>query len=135
MNIEISEYEDCDINSLNIVLREAFNFEKKVNKKSSNIELVAKTDNTVIGYLVINTIYDSVQNIKYAHINYFCVLKEYRNKGIGYKLLQKALEKMEEDNISYIELTSNDNRKAAHHLYEKIGFKIRNTDVFRKEII
>ena len=37
-------------------------------------------------------------------------------------------------NISYLELTSNKKRCAAHKLYQKNNFKIIETDLFRKEI-
>ena len=36
---------------------------------------------------------------------------------------------------SYIELTSNPTRIEAHGLYQKLGFNIRKTNVYRKEII
>lgn len=135
MNIEIREYKDSDLDSLNIVLKEVYNIEKKGQKNNNNIELVAIYKENVVGYLVINKLYDNIKNINYAHINYVCVLKKYQNNKIGYNLLKKSIEISKTNNISYIELTSNKQRLIAHHLYEKIGFQIRDTNVFRKELI
>ena len=38
-------------------------------------------------------------------------------------------------NISYIELTSNSSRVNAQSLYINSGFEIRDTNVFRKELV
>ncbi len=135
MNVVIREYKDSDNLSLNKVLKESFNLEKKGNNNNSNIELVAVHNNIVVGYLVINKVFDSLKNNYYALINYVCVKEEYRNNKIGSNLLQKAIDICNEENIIYIELTSNKNRVEAQHLYKKYDFIIRDTDVFRKELI
>ncbi len=135
MNVVIREYKDSDNLSLNKVLKESFNLEKKGNNNNNNIELVAVHNNIVVGYLVINKVFDSLKNNYYALINYVCVKEEYRNNKIGSNLLQKAIGICKEENIIYIELTSNKNRVEAQHLYKKYGFIIRDTDVFRKELI
>lgn len=135
MKIIIREYSNTDLNSLNQLLYEAFNMKKSENKSNYNIELVAIINETVVGYLTLNPLYDSVQNINYAHINYVCTLKEYRNIGIATRLFQKVFDICKKQNISYIELTSNKARIEAHDLYKKLGFDIRETNVFRKELI
>lgn len=134
MNIEIRSYEKKDFISLNKLLKSVYNFEKFENS-FINKELVAIYNNEIVGYLVINELYDSVLNIKYAYLNYVCVLEKYRRCGIATKLLDKAFEICKDNNISYIELTSQDIRKEAHILYKNNGFKIRDTNVFRKELL
>ena len=59
---------------------------------------------------------------------------DFRGKGVGQKLTEKAIEYAEKKGGSSINLTSNPKRKAAHQLYVKMGFKQRETDVFRYEI-
>lgn len=135
MDIIIREYENKDFESLNNLLNEVFNIKKSKNIANSNIELVAINNEYVVGYLTINKLFDSVQNLNYANINYVCVLEKYRNMGICSKMLDEVVKYCKKNNISYIELTSNPTRKAARHLYEKKGFAIRETSVYRKEII
>ena len=134
MEIVIRNYIESDLTSLNELLNEAYNLTKKENI-STNIELVAVTSNEVVGYLTINKLYDSVLDKGYCLINYVCVKEKYRNCGIATALFNKVFEICKSENISYIELTSNPSRIEAHGLYNKLGFKIRETDVYRKEIL
>ena len=135
MNIIIREYEDKDMESLNELLDEVYKMKKSKNIANDNMELVAVDNERVVGYLTINKLFDSVQNINYANINYVCVLEKYRNRGICSNMLDKVINYCRENNISYIELTSNPTRKIARHLYEKKGFVERKTSVYRKEIV
>ena len=135
MNIIIREYEDKDMESLNELLDEVYKMKKSKNIANDNIELVAVDNERVVGYLTINKLFDSVQNLNYANINYVCVLERYRNRGICSNMLDEVINYCMENNISYIELTSNPTRKIARYLYEKKGFVERETSVYRKEII
>lgn len=135
MNIIIREYEDKDMESLNELLDEVYKMKKSKNIANDNIELVAVDNERVVGYLTINKLFDSVQNLNYANINYVCVLERYRNRGICSNMLDEVINYCMENNISYIELTSNPTRKIARYLYEKKGFVERETSVYRKEIV
>lgn len=135
MSIIIREYEDKDMESLNELLDEVYKMKKSKNIVNDNMELVAVDNERVVGYLTINKLFDSVQNINYANINYVCVLEKYRNRGICSNMLDKVINYCRKNNISYIELTSNPTRKIARHLYEKKGFVERETSVYRKEIV
>lgn len=135
MDIVVREYKNKDMESLNELLEKVYKIKKNKNTDNDNIELVAVDNECVVGYLTINKLFDSVQNFNYANINYVCVLEKYRNRGIGSKMLDEVVKYCRENNISYIELTSNPTRKAARHLYEKKGFLERETSVYRKEII
>jgi len=56
-----------------------------------------------------------------------------RGKGYGTELLL-ACEQWARDHMAdKIELTSRPSRVVAHHLYDKLGYEIRNTDVFTKK--
>ena len=134
MKIDIRTYKTSDKDSLNILLNEVYNLEKKEDT-NNNLEIVADYNNQIIGYLTINKLYDSVRNINYAFLNYVCVKKEYRNKGIASHMLEYVFNICKELNVSYIELTSNDKRTEARKLYNDMGFIVRETNVFRKEIL
>lgn len=135
MEIRIREYQNSDFNSLNELLKEAYDLTKKDNTNAMNTELVAVSSNEVVGYLTINRLYDSILACNYCYVNYVCVKRKYQHRGIATLLFNKVFEICKHENISYIELTSNPTRIEAHGLYQKLGFNIRKTDVFRKEII
>ncbi len=135
METTIRRFRDEDLESLNILLKEVYDKERKGKTLDNNIELVAVVDKKVVGYLILNKLYDVVCGIYYGHINFYCVLEKYRNKKIGTKLLEEVFNICKKEDIKYLELTSNSSRVAAHHLYKKLGFNIRNTNVFRKELI
>lgn len=135
MKVIIRKYEDRDLETLNNLLKEVYTCKRKGTISSDNIELVAILDNKVVGYMILSKLYDVVNDIYYGHINYVCVLEEYRNKNIATKLLEEVFRICKDEKIKYIELTSNSSRIAAHHLYKKLGFNIRETNVFRKELI
>ena len=135
MEVVIRKYEDNDLETLNGLLQQVYNCKRPGNVTPNNIELVAVLDNKVVGYTILSKLYDVINNIYYGHINYVCVLEEYRNKKIATKLLEEVFIICKNEKIKYIELTSNSSRIVAHHLYKKLEFNIRETNVFRKEII
>lgn len=57
---------------------------------------------------------------------------EARGKGIGKLLVDAALTYARKLGIEKVDLTSSNDRTAAHGLYLKMGFDKRNTSVFRK---
>ena len=56
-----------------------------------------------------------------------------RGKGVGEALVTAALEVGRQKGAQVAELQSGrgENRKAAHRLYERVGFRIRDSDVMR----
>ena len=60
--------------------------------------------------------------------------KEYRNKGIATKLINYAIRNAKANGISSLNLTSRPERENANKLYGKLGFKKRNTNVYRIEL-
>ena len=132
--MEIRKYVDSDLSSLNKLLIDVYGTEK-VNCITDNIELVAVENNEIVGYLMLNKLHDSVKGIYYCMVNYVCVSRKYRRCGIANKLFEEVFNICKVGNISYIELTSNETRVEAHALYKKIGFMVRDTTVFRKELI
>lgn len=54
-----------------------------------------------------------------------------RGRGVGEALTQEAVRLASERGAQTIDLTSRSSREAARRLYEKVGFSIRDTSVFR----
>ena len=134
MNILIREYENSDKLSLNNLLNEHYqgiNIDSLENSKTA-LSLVAVSDDKVVGHLHIDIINDNFRNIRFGYISYVCVTSEYQNKGIGTLLMKEVDTVARKENLAYYELTSRSSRQAAHHLYLKNGFVIRESTIFKK---
>ena len=59
----------------------------------------------------------------------------YEHRGLGTLLLKKIEEIAKENNVDYIELTSNKERERARKMYYNFGMKNKDTDIFIKEIV
>jgi ribosomal protein S18 acetylase RimI-like enzyme len=57
-----------------------------------------------------------------------------RNKGIGEALTHAAIQKAGEVGARTVDLTSRPSREAANRLYRRIGFQLRDTNVYRYNI-
>lgn len=133
--MEIIKFKQQYLDSLNILLHEAFAVMKTGSAKNEDYELIAITNDEVIGYLTLNLNIDCVTGEKYFHVNYVCVKQNYQGHGIATKLFDEVFSICKKEQIAYLELTSNPKRIAAHHLYDKLGFIRRDTTVFRKELL
>lgn len=60
--------------------------------------------------------------------------KKMRGKGIGKRLTQFAIDWAKKNNIEKIDLTSSLFRIEANELYLKIGFRKRDTNVYRLDV-
>ena len=133
--MEIKCFEEQYLQSLNELLEEAFSVSMSGNLSKDDIQLIAVSNEMVIGHLLLHYCIDPIRNQKFYFVEYVCVRNTYQNQGIASKLFQYVFQLCKEKNISYLELTSNPSRVAAHHLYHKLGFQVRETTVFRKEIL
>lgn len=109
---------------------------KKLNKiiqdESTQLFIAKETGGKIIGTLTLVN-YQIPTGLKFW-IEDVVVDSNFRGRGVGQKLTESAMEYAEKKGGSSINLTSNPKRKAAHQLYVKMGFKQRETDVFRYEI-
>lgn len=105
---------DIDVSLLN----ELFN-EYKENYKVINNDFIHNycyvIDNKIIGFIIYSTIYENTEIID------IFVSKDYRNKKIGYELLNKVLEENKNNNIT---LEVNVNNSIAINLYKKLNFEV-----------
>lgn len=133
--MEIMKYQSRYLSSLNMLLQEAFGVSKMGCAKNEDVELVAVQEMQVLGYLALNRCIDTITGHSYFYVNYVCVKKEFQGQGVATKLFEEVFSICKKEDISYLELTSNPKRVAAHHLYHKLGFCQRETTVFRKELV
>src|ERR1700738_3512109 len=54
-----------------------------------------------------------------------------RGKGVGEALVKASLDLASEKGVEVVELQSGVQRDAAHRLYARMGFKLRETNVYR----
>lgn len=96
--------------------------------------LVAKEGDEIIGTSTV-IVYSTPFWIK-ARLDEVVVDKSARGKGVGEALVQACLDIGRARGAEVAELQSGrgPGRAAAHRLYERIGFKLRETDVFRIEL-
>ncbi len=133
--IEVRNYSDTDLDSVNEILKEAFN-EAKRNFKNNNFkELVVCVDGKVAGYLLMTRILNPIKEKFYYLVDYVCVSSNYRRMGLGRKLMDEVYKIAKDNNAIYIQLTSSRYREAAHKLYLSCGYVKRDSDIFRKDIL
>ena len=136
--MEIKYYEDQYLESLKELLQLSFpntRVCKKGKCPSTDIELICVIDEKVVGYLVLNRIFDIVRDCKYFYVNYVCVHPDFRRSHIATKMFEEVFTICKNENVSYLELTSSPSKIGAHELYHKLGFQVRETTVFQKEIL
>jgi GNAT superfamily N-acetyltransferase len=93
--------------------------------------LVARDGQTIVGTTTV-IVYTTPFWIK-ARLDEVVVDAAARGTGVGEALVRAALEVGRQRGAQVAELQSGrgPNRAAAHRLYERLGFKIRDTDVMR----
>ena len=101
MIVEVSKEE------IENIFKQIFNQELKLNIYS---RIVVYKEKEIMGFLIYDDIFDRYE------IEYIGVLEQYRNKGIGSKLMEYLKDKS-------ISLEVDINNKYAIKLYEKYGFK------------
>lgn len=136
MNKDVEFLKKKDIESYIDFIKETFGYEaqnesiEKMMKKSK--VLIIKDGEKVIASVVVDEHIEYIKDKKYYHLGYFGVLKDYRREGYATKLFDKVEDMVKENGISYIELTSGNQRRGAHYFYKSKEFKIKDTTVFVK---
>ena len=94
--------------------------------KDNNVLFVARENNLTVGFIYGYIKYKASDFVTkgVAQIDALYVLDNYRNKGIGKKLIDKFYEWCEEDNIKIIEISVFKNNTNAYNLYEKLGYEV-----------
>ena len=91
--------------------------------------IVAENEDTIVGMIVLNVIVKI--NRREVKLDEFVVDPNARGEGVGSKLINASIEWTWEQNCELIELTSRPSREASNHLFQKAGFKLRETNVYQ----
>jgi ribosomal protein S18 acetylase RimI-like enzyme len=92
---------------------------------------LARDDDTgeIVGTLTLVTF--PIPTGRRAWIEDVIVDRAASGQQLGERLSRAALDKARELGCRTVELTSRPSREAANHIYKKIGFEIRDTNVYR----
>ena len=105
--------------------------ESIVSSDSSHL-LIAKTDGVIVGSLTL-VIFRIPTGIR-AWIEDVVVDADARGKGVGEALNVFALAEAKRQGATTVDLTSRPTREAANRLYQRLGFKVRETNVYRYDV-
>ena len=82
--------------------------------------IVADLDSKVIGYLAFISYH--IENTSYLYLDDFCVDSNYRNRGIGTKLVEWIINYAKENDFDNLKLHVDENNIKALSFYNKSGF-------------
>lgn len=71
---------------------------------------------------------------QHGRVEDVAVDEEYQGCGVGQMLMQHIIKDAKEMKLEFLELTSKPERQVANHLYEQLGFDIRETNVRRLKL-
>jgi ribosomal protein S18 acetylase RimI-like enzyme len=97
--------------------------------EDSSTLVVAKDDDEIIGTLTL--VVFSIPTGLRAIVEDVIVDNASRGKGVGEQLVAFALRCAKERGAKTVDLTSRSSREAANALYQKMGFVLRETNVYR----
>ena len=92
----------------------------------------AESGGAVVGALTL--VWYDVPSGRKAWIEDVVVDAATRGRGIGEALVREALALARREGVARVMLTSNATRRAAHRLYERMGFVRYETDCFRLDL-
>jgi phosphoglycolate phosphatase len=108
---------ECDEEKMNQTFRHIQNDE-------SYILLVAEEESKIVGTLMGIICYDLVGACEpFLVIENVVVKEDQRGKGVGKALLREIEKRAKVEKVNYSMLLSGVNREAAHHFYERNGYK------------
>lgn len=106
---------------------------EKINQEKDSILFLYEMDNTICGW--VHVFGKCIIQLEYAEIGGLVVDTEYRGKGIGKYLMQKAQVWALEKGYSEVRLRSGGHRKEAHAFYKSIGYgNIKWQEVFSRKL-
>ncbi len=103
-----------------------------VRNEASTLIVVRNENAKIIGALTL-TVYRVPTGIR-SIIEDVIVDSSARGQGIGEALLSRAIEIAREKGASNISLTCNPMREAANRLYQRMGFKKRETNAYQMKL-
>lgn len=108
------------------------NLQQLVNQPGTHLLVARNGDGTIVGTTTLVTY--EIPTKTGARIEDVVVDQEARGQGAGSALTKRAIELAREEGAKKVDLTSRPKRKAANHMYQKMGFEERDTNVYRYRI-
>lgn len=98
----------------------------------ASVLLMAEEDGYIYGSLTL-VLFRIPTGLR-AWIEDVVVDTEARGKGVGQSLNEVALQRARGEGAKTVDLTSRPKRGAANRLYQRLGFNVRDTNVYRYEL-
>jgi ribosomal protein S18 acetylase RimI-like enzyme len=98
-----------------------------------NTVLVARSAGEIVGTLTL-VVVALLTGVR-AHIEDVVVDSAARGRGVGAALTNAAVELARQRGARSVELTSRPSREAANRLYQRLGFQLRDTNVYRYQLV
>lgn len=98
-------------------------------KRNPTTSFVAENDGKIIGVIMAG------HDGRRGFIHHTAILPEYRNQGIGRKIVSHAMEALEKEGISKTALVVFEDNEIGNGFWEKIGFTVRDDLVYRNKNI
>jgi len=150
MKEEIKVRKACkkDIDKMLCLLKELFrmegvDFDRKtqyngllflMEKENRAAAFVAELDKEIIGMCTIQTLISTAKASYTAYIEDLCVDSDYRNKGVGGRLLEYCEKWCINNNINNIHLLADGRNKKALNFYKKNGWKTTDYTALTKSL-
>ena len=92
----------------------------------NNFVIVAEENGLIVGYLLAEEVDIPYYNFRIAELCNMCVKKDFRRRGIGYKLFIEFENYFKNLGVKKLIVTASFKNESARNFYKKIGFKESN---------
>lgn len=138
MNIEtVTHYTDSLLADVNALLPQLSSSANQLDGdtladiiQSDASHLLVATENDIVFGMLTLVVFRIPTGVR-AWVEDVVVNENARGKGVGLMLTQAAMKLAREKGAKTVDLTSRPSREAANRLYQKAGFKQRETNVYR----
>lgn len=107
--------------------------QKMIDSQTTSLWIARNAGGEIIAMLCM-AIYRTTTGI-HAWIEDVVVDQKARRQGVARQLTQAALEFAHQNGAKAVSLTSRPEREAANQLYQKLGFELVNTNLYRKNLL
>ena len=111
---------------------DAAQLQEMVDASGTHVLLAVEDDGTILGTLTL--VLFRIPTGMRAWIEDVVVDAATSGRGISYDLNRAALDLARSKGAKTVDLTSRPSREAANHVYKKIGFELRDTNVYRFDL-
>jgi ribosomal protein S18 acetylase RimI-like enzyme len=103
-----------------------------VSSPTTDLFVARDADGTIVGTSTLAVF--RIPTARRAWIEDVVVDEHASGKGVGTALTTAMIDRARELGCTTVDLTSRPSREAANHLYRKLGFTLRETNVYRRSL-